>query len=75
MPESEGWLIQIHVKKRRELQHGTECQEIPFALGKLREKDSVDSRFGWRFGGFKNFELPDEFYRRSWKGGQCWLLL
>lgn len=55
------WGLVDIVKKRRELQQGKECQEIPFALWKLHEKDSVDSGFGWRFGGFKNSELPDEF--------------
>lgn len=73
VPESEGWLIQIHVKKRRELLHRTEWQEIP--VRKLHGTDSVDSRSGWRYGGFKNLELPDELYRRSWRRGQGWLLL
>lgn len=41
VPESEDWLIQIHVKKRREMLHRTEWQEMPFALWKLQEKDTL----------------------------------
>lgn len=41
VPESEDWLIQMHVKKRREMLHRAEWQEIPFALWKLWEEDTL----------------------------------
>jgi len=60
VPESEGWLTQIPVKKRRKVLRRTEWQEMPFALWKLQEKH-CSPRFGWSFAGFKCYvELPNE---------------